>query len=96
MLIKNQSHRAPPPTENGGTLRRAYREGVLIKRVLIERFYCMGPEVDGGGWVGPASGNRSIDLEEDWHQTAIGWGEDGLRERVGYIELEKKKVLCVA
>ena len=42
MRIENQSHTALQPMENGGTPRRAYREGVLI-----ERFYCILTVYDG-------------------------------------------------
>lgn len=27
----------------------------------------MGPEMDTDGWMGPAFGDRALDIDEDWH-----------------------------
>ena len=52
----------------------------------------IGPNGLSEEWDGPMLGAREMDVAFDWHMTAREWGEDGLMERVMYIENEKKMV----
>ncbi|EIW68429.1 hypothetical protein TREMEDRAFT_63596 [Tremella mesenterica DSM 1558] len=50
----------------------------------------LGPEMDWDGLQGPQLGTRLIDVEADWHQTLIEWGDEGLKERTAFLGIAKQ------